>query len=338
MLVAERVGASSYHVQAMHTLGLVLNNRGRLAEGLSTIQESFRLAKEVVVGNFGLLHRMYNNVPSSIAEYASDYVRAEEIVREGIEVARKAGARHNLGWQLGTLGDVLFEQGRLPEAELVQQEALEHATAVADVPLICMRTVYLGRIRFTRGDLEEAVALFGRAEDLFQENPEPQTEVLVELFGGQLGAARGDDELAAKRFQRVRDIGSRHADQAVSEASLELARLLLREGPTEAGKAKMEFSGEVSPFAAACATAISGLGTEDPSESISVLRDAAGRFEAMKMRVDLARCLLDLGRAQQRIGEDGRSAFERAHELLVECDAKRYLPEAEELLATASAT
>ena len=175
--------------------------------GLSMLLESFRLAKET--GNFGLLLRAYNNVPASISEYASDYARAEEIVREGIEISSRAGARQNLGWLLGTLGDALFDMGRLPEAEVVQLEALEHATAVRDGPLTGMRSIYLGRIRLLRGDLDEAVALLATAEDLFHENPEPQTEALLELFGGQLAEARGDDATALDRYERVRKIGER---------------------------------------------------------------------------------------------------------------------------------
>lgn len=338
MQVAERAGAAAARATAMHTLSLALQNRGRLAEGLSMLLESFRLAKEA--GGFGSIQRMYNNVPSSIAEYASDYSRAEEIVREGIGISRRAGARQNLGWQLGTLGDVLFEMGRLSEAEVAQLEALEHATAVNDVPLIGMRTLCLGRARFGRGDLEEAAVLYERSAGLLRENPEPQSEVIVELVGGQLAAARGEDGSARRHFTRTRDIGSSHSDQAVSEASLELARLLARDGPTAAAAAaaSQAFVGEVSPHAAACAAAISGLAAEDPHEAVSILRDAAGRFEAMRKQVDLARCLLDLGRAQQRGGEDARPTFERARDLLVECDARWYLPEAEELLANAPAT
>ncbi len=58
----------------------------------------------------------------------------------------------------------------------------------------------------------------------------------------------------------------------------------------------------------------------------------------MHKKVDLARCLLDLGRAQQRAGEDARPTFERARDLLLECDAQRFVPEAEELLASVPAT
>jgi beta-glucosidase-like glycosyl hydrolase len=136
------------------------------------------------------------------------------------------------------------------------------------------------------------------------------------------------------RFRRSQDVGRTHTHQASAEASLELARSLLRTGRTEEARAtRIEFAGEVPPAAVAFASAIRGLVADDVGEAISSLRDAAGRLEALGKNVDLARCLLDLGRAQQRLGEDPRAAFERARELLAECDARWFLPEAEELLA-----
>lgn len=336
MLVAERAGAAAARATAMHTLSLALENRGRLAEGLSMLMESFRLAREA--GGFASIQRMYNNVPSSLMEYASDYPRAVEIVREGIEISRRAGARANLGWQLGTLGDALFEMGRLSEAEVVQREALEHATAVKDDPLIGMRSIYLGRIRLLRGDVVEAHAQLARAEGVFVENPEPQTEALLELLGGQLAEARGDDALARDRYERVLTIGSVRSDQCVAEALYDLARLLLRSGRLDEARAvRIEYAGELSPAAVAFSSAIRALVADDPAESLSRLRDAAGRFEALGKRIELARTLLDLGRVQQQVGEDSRQALERARELLVECDARRFLGEAETLLADATA-
>ena len=67
--------------------------------------------------------------------------------------------------------------------------------------------------------------------------------------------------------------------------------------------------------------------------AIEHLREAAAGFERIGARVDLARCLLDLGRAERRAGQDARPTFERARELLVACDARYFLPEADAELA-----
>jgi hypothetical protein len=57
-------------------------------------------------------------------------------------------------------------------------------------------------------------------------------------------------------------------------------------------------------------------------------------LEALGTRVDLARALLDLGRAERRAGDDPRPSFERARELLVDCGALLHVPEADAELAS----
>ena len=334
MAVAERLGDDFHRAQAMHWLGLLLRERGRLAEALAMVEESFRLAKEQ--GDFGLVHRMYNNVASTLADFASDYGRAEGIVRDGIEMARKAGARHNLGWQLGTLGDVLIELGRLEEADQVQREAVALAEEVADEPLIGMRTQTVGYLRYFRGDLDGARKLYERAGPLLEGNPEPQSEIPQTIQVGLLAEARGNDEEAAASYARARGAGLASFPWLAAQASLELARLYRRTGRSDdLARTRVEFAGEVSPSAAAYATAVRGIIEDDPRLAVSILGDAAGRFEALGKKIDLARCLLDLGRAQQRMGEDARPTFERARDLLIECGARLHVPEAEELLAAA---
>jgi hypothetical protein len=170
-----------------------------------------------------------------------------------------------------------------------------------------------------------------------RDNPEPQSDVLVDVLSGWIAQARGRDEEAADHFRHGRGLLSDYGATMPAAASADLARLLVRtRGTAAAREAILDFTGEVSPASAAYGTLIRGLVEDDPRAAVSSLRDAAGRFEAIGMRVELARTLLDLGRAQQRIGEDPRSTFERARDLLVECGAHQYVPEAEELLASAS--
>jgi class 3 adenylate cyclase/tetratricopeptide (TPR) repeat protein/nicotinamide riboside kinase len=334
--IARRIGSDAHAAQSMHWLGLVLLQRGRLAEGLPMVEESFRLGKEA--GDFDLVHHMYNNVASVLAEYASDYPRAKEILEEGIEIARKAGARHNLAWQMGSLGDVLAELGRLPEAEEAEREALEMAEEVADEPLIGMRTQFLGQLRFLRGDLREADELYRRAEPLLRQNPEPQSQLPLMFLAGALAQAKGDVAAGVTAYAAVREQGRESFPTLAAQASLELARLLVRAGRTgEATGARIEFPGEVPPAAAAFAAATRGVVADDAQESVSILREAVGRFESVGQTIELARCLLDLGRELARSGEDPVPTYERARELLVECDAQRYVPEAEKLIVEASA-
>ena len=88
-----------------------------------------------------------------------------------------------------------------------------------------------------------------------------------------------------------------------------------------------------APATKAYADAIEGLLEVDPERAIDRLRAAADEFERCGLRVMQARVLADLGEALVRAGEDPRPTLERARDLLVECDARIYLPEVDALLA-----
>ena len=51
------------------------------------------------------------------------------------------------------------------------------------------------------------------------------------------------------------------------------------------------------------------------------------------MRVDAARAMVDLARAMARVGEDAHPTLERARALLLECDARLFLPSVDRALA-----
>jgi hypothetical protein len=88
-----------------------------------------------------------------------------------------------------------------------------------------------------------------------------------------------------------------------------------------------------APLTQACAVVADGLLATDPNEAVVLLREASDRLDALGTRVDQARALLDLGRAERRAGEDPRRSFVRARELLVDCGALLHLPEADAELA-----
>lgn len=100
------------------------------------------------------------------------------ILREGIDLAARAGASANRGWLMGTLGDVLGMLVKLEEAEICQREALALAEAVADEPLRGMRLNGLSWVVLERGRIDEAAELGEASFLVLAENPEPQSQIL----------------------------------------------------------------------------------------------------------------------------------------------------------------
>ncbi len=77
---------------------------------------------------------------------------AEPLAREGITLARRAGASRTLSWVLAALGVLLIHQGRLAEAQTSVEEGLELAKAFDDGLCLPRIELVLAAIRSLQGD------------------------------------------------------------------------------------------------------------------------------------------------------------------------------------------
>jgi class 3 adenylate cyclase/tetratricopeptide (TPR) repeat protein len=329
--VAERVGAPLEYAQSIHDLGVTLAMTDRNEEGLELIEKSFVLAQET--SDLGLLLRIYNNLSSTLMNVASDYRRAEAIIREGIELCSRTGNLANRAWHMGTLGDALSVLGSLGEAEDCQREAVALAEAVGDEPARGMRLNSLAWMVLQRGRIEEAIELGEASFVVLAENPEPQSQIYVHALRAMIAAARGDRAREIANLLEGTALLHRYNLEIEGHVLLQLVRALVATGEGMSAAAYRDlWTRGGSPSSRAAAEAIEGLLAHDAAEAVALLREAAAGFEATGERVEQARVLLDLGRAQQRAAEDPRGTFERARDLLVACDARLYLPEAEAAL------
>jgi class 3 adenylate cyclase/tetratricopeptide (TPR) repeat protein len=329
--VTDRVEAPVARAAAMQDLGILQSQTGDSVGSLAMLEEAFEHAK--VAGDRVNLMRIHNNFASTLLSSGSDYRRAREIGLAGLELAQKAGGGW-AGWILGTLGDISFALGDLDDAEARIGTSLEYAIVSGDEPLQGQRIAALAQIQLTRGDTEAADASMRRADDILEGMPEPQIDIYREEIraGLAFAAGRGDEALAHLR------LGVTYAEDYTVDGDpqvvLQLVRYLApRGGGEEADRARRLLHTGASPLTEACAVVADGLLASDPVEAIGLLRDAADRLAALGTRVDLARTLLDLGRAERRAGGDPQRSFERARELLLGCGALLYLPEADAELA-----
>ena len=56
-------------------------------------------------------------------------------------------------------------------------------------------------------------------------------------------------------------------------------------------------------------------------------------MERLGLRIDAACPMVDVARATALLGEDARPALERARQIMLECDARLWLPEVDRALA-----
>jgi class 3 adenylate cyclase/tetratricopeptide (TPR) repeat protein len=329
--VTDRVDAPVVRAAAMQDLGIVQSQTGHSAESLATLEEAFELAK-VAVDRVNLM-RIHNNFASTLVSSGSDYRRAREIGLAGFELAQKAGGGW-AGWIQGTLGDISFALGEFDDADARLRSSLEYAVAGGDVPLQGQRIAALAQLELARGDVEAAEASMRRADEILEGMPEPQIDIYREEIRAGLALAAGRDDEGLKYLRA----GVRYAEDYTVDGDpqvvLELVRFLVRHGGgEEAERARRLLHEGAAPLTQASATVADGLLSPDAAESVVLLRAAVERFDALGTRVDLARALLDLGRAERRAGGDPRSSFERARQILLDTGAFLYVPEADAELA-----
>ncbi len=330
--MSDRLGFTLVHAESMQTLAGCLQSLGRSAAALETIEEAFRLAKEA--GDYSNLMRSYNNLPSITSDLASDFPRAEAVLREGLELAQRAGSLSHEGWLTGSIGDVLYKLGGLKEDERLQRRAVELAGIVGDEPLHGMRLNALAFAILFRGRLDEAERDHREAIPILNANPEPQSQIFIPQLEGYLALARGDDSEAITQFRAMIELLRPSNVEAAPDVFTELVRTLVRSGRVaEAAEYRDLSERGRSPEALANAMLVEGLLSPDPNEASRLLGDGVSKLEELGMRIDAARAMVDLARAMARLGEGARPILERARALMLECDARFFLPQVDRALA-----
>ena len=182
------------------------------------MEEAFRLAKEAGDRTRTSM-RAYNNIASTLTDFASDLPRAKQIAEEGLEMARRAGGTGWIAWIEGTIGGIDLLLGDLEAGEAWTRASLQHAILAGDQPLAGTRYVDLALILVLRGD-PTAADEFALGAAILDEQPEPQVTPTLR----RVEAALTSDEEDAVRY--------------LWQGAEDLARVLRRLGPARDRRAR----------------------------------------------------------------------------------------------------
>jgi class 3 adenylate cyclase/tetratricopeptide (TPR) repeat protein len=316
--MAEMLGDVELLADSLNTRG-VLRTIVADERWLEDLERALQLALEANSWRAG---RAYINLASTLLQDTGEIVRAEALMREGLEFAESIGLGLAARWSRSNLTDALFHLGRWDEALSI----VDHEIANPEphyMQATCRRNRAL--IRLARGDVtgaREDVEV-GLAHSRSIRDPQDMIPGLVwhafclSRLGDSGGAAASVTELAKLRaeWEQPALYGPAAVLLAYVGADLggEVARELLI--PLESG------------WQRAAAAVVAG---EFPSAADHLAAMQAWAFEA-DARLAAARSLREEGRnvdAEEQLA--AASAFYRS------VGAKRYLAEAESLLAAAS--
>ena len=302
MEIAERVGDDVTRAWAMITLGPML----RSAVGMQLAERGLSIA--MGTGDLPLIVQAHVDVSEGYEEVTGEYIRAEALMRAGLEVARRAGSGANVTWIEGNLSDYLVDQGRLIDALEPARHALRGAREVGERLRIgyCLDT--LAYVLALRLELDEAELLVHEARDILAMHPDTWLAGWVPLVTACIERARGHDDVAMRVLvEDATELGDRAEVWGGSNLQLECVRTLALAGRSDEA---VVFRDRLARIAAWSVPGQALLAWADgflefaPNRRLSLLREAAERFAAIGRRVELGRCLLDVAQATGTIGGD----------------------------------
>ena len=313
--IASRVDAAVTRAEATMDLAVTVSMLGRGDEAIATIEEARRLARGC--GDLNVQMRLNNNYPSITEIWTSDFTRSRDFLLEGLELARKAGVRVNVGWLLGSLGDNTAIIGDMRDAERYQRDAIEEARAMETGPLLAMRLNGLAHALVQQGRLEECRETLDEATRLAEANPEPQNDLGLQLDRGLLAILEGRlDDALRDLTAGLEVVRSFHVD-VWAEGFPHLVRTLLELGRRDDAESYRNLTRDgQSPYSLAVGLAVDGIVATDAAEGVALLREASDRLEALGVATDRGLVLLDLAQAQLRAGEDALPTIAQARDVL----------------------
>jgi tetratricopeptide (TPR) repeat protein len=173
---------------ALATMGDALLEMGQYPEAEETFQKLYRLAPIPQV-----IARLAN-----LAELKGDTDEALRLMRDAAEATRKTKDPKAVAWYLARQGDIVFNAGRISEAEQSYQSVPQGTDAYHDA------TFGLGRVRAAQGRYDEAIALGEKAVAI---GPDPH--MLAAL--GDLYLKTGQEAKAEAVFDRLERVTQGHA-------------------------------------------------------------------------------------------------------------------------------
>jgi class 3 adenylate cyclase/tetratricopeptide (TPR) repeat protein len=329
--MADRVQDILVRAEATQTLALCLGALGTLAEAQQLAEEAFLLAKEA--GDNTNLMRAYNNVAN--IRYTSQGPRGSvDVLREGLELALRSGTIGSAAYIAGTLAYMEKLLGRLSDAEEHGRLAVSLGQRFGDAPMIGEWLTELATTVLMRGRLDEAVELRDQAGPIAAANPEPQSAGILPLFDGYVALSRGDRPAAAEQFAEAANQVRALNVESVPEIFADCVRVFLLRGDREQAATYRDLETSTDSIESAVFAAnVRGLLESDAEQSIALLTDAVAELERLGMRIYAARASIDLARAMSGAGQNPRDVLERARDLLIECDARLFLFEVDEVTA-----
>jgi predicted ATPase/class 3 adenylate cyclase len=330
--------------EALIELGDIDQRQGRAAEARRHLIEAEEVAREVGdsrlrVRSAFVLGELRADFDGAFREVADDLERAVAIAEEAADHTLRAEGHLRIASLYNNLG-------QLEKAEQHLRQCLELAQEMGSRRFEAEATAWLGLVKFYRGDSEEAERLCRQARDWLDRTCDSYFQVQNLVRGLAVYAlARGDAKLAEKWLQEALPIALDIGGWVVVETYRFLTEALVRQGRLDDARELASFAGRNLPeedlYARASvllAEASVAAAERDLDEASRCYGEALTLLERLNMPVELGEVRLAYGRALRRFGDDegARSELERARAAFTAMRAEGMLREVDRELSEAA--
>jgi tetratricopeptide (TPR) repeat protein len=213
--------AAAYRIEANASLGY-----GNIAGARVLYESALGIANQI--GN-ALEKLNAVNGMADAAKLQGDLNAAESSYKTALTVSSEMGPQKSYSIMLG-LAEVLAEEGRLPEARKLSENALQIVRQTGELQGIGLGQADVANTLALGGKSADAVAMYGEAIAKLREVNDLYYLGQVLLDAGNAQLDEGNLAEARKNFEEVRTLARRFPDWRASEVDMAFARLAFAEG------------------------------------------------------------------------------------------------------------
>jgi len=210
---------------------------GQPVEAIAAYESAIAAAEQVL--DLPALAGIYEGLALSFQQ-TGQYTRALSYAQRGLRIFETLRDVRMAGELRLNMGEMLLQQGRVPEAERLFTEGAERLRRIDDRELLPLLVVGMAESALERDDADRASDLIEQALDLATRSSDPIATVAVHRVAGRVAHARGRREAAHRHFERALDVAlTVDSPDLRARVAYDYARALEAEG--DAAQAAVRF-------------------------------------------------------------------------------------------------
>jgi tetratricopeptide (TPR) repeat protein len=172
--ISEELGDRAGVARVLHNLGVLAQQQGDYGRAWQFYEESLRIEEEL--GDRAGVAQTLHNL-GVLAQDTGEYSRARHLYQESLRIAEELGDRAGVATTLHQLGMLAQDTGDYGQARQFYQESLRIKEELGNRAGVAITTAQLALLEEAEENLERALELITRAEELFAGLGSPYREL-----------------------------------------------------------------------------------------------------------------------------------------------------------------